>query len=467
MLVVLPFDNMSADPAQDYFADGMTEELITQLGSLDPAHLGVIARTSAMQYKGAHKNVAQIGRELGVEYLLEGSVRLSGDKVRITAQLIAVNDQTHLWADSFDGTSSDVLALENDVARAISAKILLALPAEAVQALKTAHVVDPQAHTAYLEGLQAWNRRTMPAFEDAAADFGRAIAIDPNYALAYAGLARTYSLASVVGFGAPTATMPKAQAAASTAIALDASVASAHSTLAFVRAHFDFDWSGAEREFRRAIELNPSDAYAHLFYSNSFLSPRGRHDEAIAEMKIAIQLDPLSAPVDTFLARTYVWAHRYQDAFAHLTKSVQRFPTFALGHERLAQVYTYLGRFDEAIKEESRARLLSGKDAHEVAQQEDALRAAYAARGVRGYWEQLLEASRTAIGAPEAYTGSYGDAVLYARLGEKQKALESLERAYAERQLAMTELAVEPAFTALRTEPRFGALMKSVGLAKQ
>ena len=465
MLVVLPFENLSGNAAEDYFADGMTEELITQLGSLDPGHLGVIARTSAMQFKGSHKDVAQIGRELGVKYLLEGSVRRSNDRVRVTAQLVSTYDQTHLWADSFDSNTSDVLKLESDVARAISRNIQLALPEYVSARLTRTRSISPQAHEAYLEGLQSWNLRTKQAFENALVDFDRAIAIDPNYALAYAGIARTYSLATVVGLGTPTETMPKARDAATRALALDDSVASAHSTLAFVRAHFDFDWNAAEREFRRGIELNPSDAYAHLFYSNSFLSPRGRHDEAIAEMKTAIELDPLSAPVDSFLARTYLWARRYQDALAHLQKSVQRFPNFALDHERLAHLYTYIGNFDDAITEETKARLLSGDDPREALRQEDALRKALAARGPRGYWERVLDASRTSANVPEAYATSYGVAVLYARLGENNKALGSLERAYAERQLAMTEIAVEPAFDTLRSEARFQRLMHLVGVA--
>lgn len=466
MLVVLPFENLSGDAARDYFSDGMTEELIAQLGSLDPDRLGVIARTSAMQYKGAHKDVAQIAKELGVNYLLEGSVRGSSDRVRVTAQLIVTKDQTHIWAQSFDRDSSDILKLQSEVARAIADKIQLTLSAQTTARLTQALSVNPQAHEAYLEGLEAENLRTKPSFERAVAAFNRAIALDPRYALAYAELARTYSLGTVVGLGIPSDLISKARTAATKALEIDDSIVAAHTTMGFIHAHFDFDWAGAEREFRRAIEINPSEAYGHLFYSNSLLSPLGRHDEAIAEMKIAIRLDPLSAPVDSFLGRTYLWARRYDDALAHLEKSVQRFPNFALAHVRLAHLYTYIDRFDDAIAEETKARLLSGQDARDAIKQEDALRSALAARGQRGYWEKVLEFSQSGANAPEAYTSSYGIAILYARLGDNDKALESLEHAYAEHQLAMTEIGIEPALDPLRADIRFHGLLSRVGLTQ-
>jgi TolB-like protein/DNA-binding winged helix-turn-helix (wHTH) protein len=464
MLVVLPFENLSGDAGRDYFSDGMTEELITQLGSLDPDHLGVIARTSAMQYKGAHKDVAQIARELGVNYLLEGSVRGSSERVRVTAQLIVTKDRTHIWAQSFDRDSSDVLKLQSEVARAIADKIQLTLSEQTTARLTRAASVNPQAHDAYLEGLEAENLRTKPAFERAITAFNRAIDLEPHYALAYAELARTYSLATVVGLGIPAEMMTRARDAATKALQIDDSVVAAHTTLGFIHAHYDFDWAGAEREFRRGIELNPSEAYVHLFYSNSLLSPLGRHDEAIAEMKIAIRLDPLSAPVDSFLGRTYLWARRYNDALAHLQNSVQRFPNFALGHVRLSHLYTYIDRFDDAIAEETKARLLSGQDAHDAIKLEDGLRSALASRGKRGYWEKVLEFSQMGGNAPEAYNTSYGMAILYARLGENDKALESLERAYTEHQVAMSEIAIEPAFDPLRSDDRFRGLLSRVGL---
>jgi TolB-like protein/DNA-binding winged helix-turn-helix (wHTH) protein/Tfp pilus assembly protein PilF len=469
MLAVLPFQNLSGDPGRDYFSDGMTEELITQLGSLDPSHLGVIARTSSMHYKGSQKDIAEIARELGVNYVLEGSIRGSSERMRVTAQLIATNDQTHLWAESFDRDPSDVLRLQGDVARAIAEKIEITLPEQATARLTRTASLNPQAHEAYLQGLQVQNLRTRQGFEQAITEFKRAVALEPKYADAYAALARTYSLGTVVGLGPPAEMWRQAGEAAVIALQIDDSVASAHTTMGFVHAHTDYDWAAAEREFHRGIELNPSDANGHLFFSNSFLSPFGRHDEAIAEMKNAIRLDPLSPPIDSFLGRTYLWARRYEDALAQWQKCIQRFPNFPINHVRLAHLYTYIGRFEDAIAEETKARILSGQDARAALNQEDALRAALAAGGQRGYWEKTLEFSQASVNqasapSPEGYNTSYGMAILYARLGQRDKALESLEQAYRERQLPMTEIGVEPALDSLRTDVRFQSLLRRVGL---
>jgi TolB-like protein/DNA-binding winged helix-turn-helix (wHTH) protein len=466
MLVVLPFENLSGDASQEIFSDGMTEELITQLGSLDPDHLGVIARTSAMQYKGARKDVAQIARELGANYVLEGSIRGSKERIRVTAQLIASSDQAHIWAQSFDRDASDVLRLQSEVARAIAEKIQLTLPQKTTARLTRSPSLNPQAHEAFLEGLYAANQRTKPAFERAIAAFNRAIVLDPQYALAYAELARTYSLATVFGLGTPTEMLINARNAATGALQIDDSVATAHTTLGFIYAHLDFDWPAAEREFRRGIELNPSDANAHLFFSNSLLSPLGRHDDAIAEMKIAIRLDPLSAPVDSFLGRTYLWARRYDDALAHLQESVGRFPKFVLNHVRLAHLYPYMGRFDDAIHEDKEGWLSSGLDASEAANRAAAMQLALASKGPHGYWEKVLEFSKSDGNTPEAYSSSYGMALLYTRLGEHDRAIGSLELAFTQRQLAMTEIAIEPAFDPLRSDPRFLSLLRRVGVGK-
>jgi len=469
MLVVLPFANLTGDARREYFSDGMTEELISQLGSLDPEHLGVIARTSAMAYKGSPKDAAQIARELGVDYLFEGSIRGPSERVRVTAQLIATADQTHLWAESFDRDAGDILKLQSEVARTIADKIRLKLSAQTQARLIRTPSLNPQAHEAFLEGLEAENLRTRQGLERAIIEFGRAIALEPNYADAYAELARTYSLATVVGLGSPADTMRQARDAAVKALQIDDSAATAHTTLGVVHAHFEYDWAAAEREFHRGIELNPSDAYAHLFYSNSLLSPLGRHDEAIVEMNRAARLDPLSAPVDSFVGRSYVWARRYEEALARMLEATRRHPNFPLNHVRLAHLYPYLGRFEDAIAEETKARLASGQDPREALRAEDALRSSFAAHGPRGYWEKALEfaqtgGNQTGVTAPESYGTSYGIAVLDARLGDTDRAMESLERAYAEHQFALTEIGVEPAFDSLRPDARFKSLLRRVGL---
>lgn len=464
MLAVLPFQNLSDQAEQEYFVDGLTEEMITQLGGLDPQRLGVIARTSAMQYKGSQKDAAQVARELNVSYLLEGSVRRQGQRIRVTAKLIKASDQTHLWADSYDCELSDILKLQSEVARVVASKIRLRLTHQTQQHLSDAATVNVIAHEAYLQGQQAWNLRSKEGTRRGIEEFQRAVEIDPNYAAAYAGLARAYALSPVYRLLSELEAMPKARDAAARAIALDDSLAESHSMMGFVRAHYEYDWLAAEREFQWALKLNPSDPYAHLFFSNSCLSPLGRHDEAIAEMKKAIELDPFSSRVHSFLGRTYIWARRYDDALTHLQKTTQMFPSFAIDHQRLAHLYSYRGEFDKAITEETQTRILAGEDPRSVVKLEDALRKAFASRGPQGYWEKLLELSGRSENPPEAYTTRDGLAILYARLGEKERALQALEQAYKERQIHMTEIGVEPAFDIVRSEPRFQDLLHKMGL---
>ena len=464
MLAVLPFVNLSGNPGEEYLADGMTEELITQLGGLDPNRLGVIARTSSMQYKGASKSAAQVAHELGVDYVLEGSVRWNDQRVRVTAQLIQASDQTHLWAADFDRDPGDVLRLQSDLALAISNKIELTLSPPVRARLADAPPVNAAAHDAYLLGLHELDLRTKSGVERSIAEFQNAIALDPQYASAHAALARAYSLAPVVRAMAPIEAMPKARDAALRAIELDPGLASGHSTLGFVKAHYEFDWPGAERECLRALALNPNDAYAHFFYSNSYLSPLGRHAQAIEEMRKAVAIDPFSAPVQAFLGRTYIWARQYDQALEQFQKVAEMFPGFAIDHERLAQLHAFMGRFDQAIAEDTKARLLSGENEKSALAKEAILRHAWTTQGAPGYWKTLVELSQTAENPPEAYNSPFGTAILYAQLGDKARALNALEQAYEQRSLAMTEINIEPAFDPIRGEPRFKALLQGVRL---
>ena len=464
MLAVLPFVNLSGNPGEEYFTDGMTEEVITQLGSLEPDQLGVIARTSSMQYKGAQKSAAQVAHELGVDYLLEGSVRRDEKRVRVTAQLIQASDQTHLWAADFDRDTGDILKLQSDLALAISSKIELTLSPPVRTRLTEAPPVNTAAHDAYLQGLHDSDLRTKSAVERSIAEFQSAIALDPQYAPAHAALARAYSLAPVVGAMTSLDSMPKARDAALRTVELDPDLASGHTTLGFVKAHYEFDWPGAEREYLRALALNPNDAYAHFFYSNSYLSPLGRHAEAIEEMHKAIALDPFSAPVQSFLGRTYIWARQFDRALAQFRKSAELFPGFAIDHERMAQLYAFLGRSADAISEDTKARMFSGEDAKSALKKENALERALTADGSPGYWKKMLELTQMTDNPPETYQSPFGAAILYAHLGQKTKALDSLENAYRQRSLAMTEIAIEPAFDSIRGEPRFQDLLRRVRL---
>lgn len=464
MLAVLPFVNLSRDPGEDYFADGMTEEMITQLCCLDPHGLGVIARTSSMQYKGAVKSAAQIAQELGVNYLLEGSIRRDGERVRVTAQLIRASDQTHIWAGNFDQDRTDVLQLQSDLALAISSRIHLTLAPAVRSRLTAARPVNPEAYQAYLLGLNAWDLRTKDATRRSIAEFQRAIALEPRYAPPYAEIAYVYSLAPVVGLSSPAESMPKARDAALRAIGLDDGLAKGHTTLAFVKAHYEYDWPGAEREFRRALDLNPNDALAHFFYSNTFLSPAGRHDEAISELRTALQLDPLSAPMQSFLGQTLLWGRQYDAALAQYQQCARLFPGFAINFQRIAHLHTYLGRFEESIAAETRARVLSGESPDAVSTKEDSLRKALQAEGPKGYWKKKLEFSQFPDNPPETYRGAYSTAIIYTRLGQYADALQCLREAYNAHAISMTELAVEPAFDPLRPNPQFQKLVQQVGL---
>jgi TolB-like protein/DNA-binding winged helix-turn-helix (wHTH) protein/Tfp pilus assembly protein PilF len=462
MFVVLPFENLTGDPAQEYIADGMTEEMITQMGGLDPERIGVIARTSAMHFKGTQKTTAEIAYELGVGYLLEGSVRHVGDRVRVTAQLIQATDQTHLWAADYDSDLSDLLKLESDIAGAIASQVQVKL--DASSRMRFARQVLPEAQAAYLRGLEDWNLRTGSSIADAISEFQRAIAADPKYALPYAALARCYAIGPVYGAGNPVETMPRAREFSAQALQLDPDLAEAHSVLAIVAAHYDYDWPTAEHEFLTALRLNPSDSYAHLFYSNSFLSPHGRHKEAIDEMQKAIALDPLSPPLQAFLIRTYVWARRYGDARSQFEKTNEVAPNFAVLHERAAHLFASSGDFRAAIEEDARARILSGEQAEKVIASRNLQLKAFEHGGSQSYWQMQLDLRQQRPSPPEAYVTPFGLAVIYARLGRKDLAIGALEQAFDRRDVQLTEVNIEPAFDELRSDPRFRVLLRRVHL---
>ncbi len=359
-----------------------------------------------------------------------------------------------------------MLELQSDVARVVADKIQVELSQQAEARLAATPRINPEAHEVYLEGLQAWNLRTPEAIERSIADFNQALAIDSNYALAYAGLADAYNLAPVFRIADPAEAFPKAEAAAIHALSLDEELGQAHTALGFSKAHFDYDWATAEREFQRGIELDPNSADAHLFFSNSYLSPLGRHDEAISEMKRAIELDPLSPPVQSFLGRTYIWARRYDEARTQLLHCIEINPNFALNHERLSHLDAQLGDFKDAITEDAKARQLSGEEPARVAAGEGAQREAFASGGARAYWSKLLERSDDKESPPEAYTTAFGRAIVLAEMGRQAEALDSLEKAYAEHDLALTELAITAEFDGLRQDPRFQSLLRRTGLTK-
>src|ERR1700674_1853416 len=347
-LAVLPLRNLSGSPEHDYFSDGLTEELIGQLARIDPDRLGIIARASAMKYKQSSKGISQIARELGVTYLLEGSVRRDGDRVRISAALIRASDQTSLWNEAYDRDLRDVLKLQAEVAEAVAKEIALKVSSGERARLKRSGPVDPEAFSAYLRGRYLWNRRTPEALQKAIECFQESIAHAPNYAPAHAGIADCYAiLASAhVGVLPPIEGMPRAIAAAEKALQLDPELADAHASLGNARFRYEFDWSTAEQCFKRALELNHSYASA-LQWHSSYLQTVDRIDESLAELGRALEVDPFSLVVRSAVAATLYLERRYQQVIEESQRIVELDPTFVTVYFNLGPAHTQMKRHRE------------------------------------------------------------------------------------------------------------------------
>jgi len=459
MLAVLPFVNLSNDPEQEYFSDGLTEETITDLGEVNPEQLGVIARTSSTAYKHTDKTIAQIGTELGVDYVLEGSVRHEGGAARISAQLIRVKDQTHLWAHNYDRETGGLLALQNELGRAIAQQVQVKLAQRYGNRPIDKYAANPEAYELYLKGRFFLNKRTWPEIPESTDYFQRSIEKDPGFALAYVGLADSYMASAI---GSPQEFDPKAKAAASRALELDDDLAEAHAVLGAEKADFEYDWQGAEQEFKRAIELDPNYADAHFRYAWSYLTPLGKSDQAIAEMKKALELDPFSRIDNTVFGCTYFYARRYDEALEQFDRAIKLNPDFFVTYYHLSWLYSQLGQYQSAIAELTKGRLLAGNDRGKIAASEEVtLRQAFAAEGAKGFWQQI---QRDGEGDVSDRMGEFGRPQVYARLGDKEKALEWLERTYDERGTLGTLMNVDPAFDSLHSDPRFRDLVRRMGL---
>jgi TolB-like protein/Flp pilus assembly protein TadD len=454
-LAVLPLENLSRDPDQEYFADGMTEALINDLSKIGA--LRVISRTSAMHFKGMRKTLPEIARELNVDGVVEGSIQRSGQRVRITAQLIEARTDTHLWGESYERDLRDVLALQEEVARDIASSVKTKLTPQELASLNSNRQVNPEAHEAYLKGRYFWNKRTEEGLKQGLKYFQKAIDLDPNYALGYAGLADSYVILGENGYLAPRETHPKAKAAVMKALEIDDSLAEAHTSLAEIMEIHDFDWQGAEREFKRAIELNPGYATAHQWYAFQ-LSRWGRLEESIAESKRALELDPLSLIINLNLGRMLYHARRYDQALQQLRKTLEIDPNFSWTHFQLGLIYEQKGMYEEAIAEQQKS--VSSSEVNSI--RLGALGRAYAVAGKRNEALKVVEQLKAL--SKQRYVEPTSIAQVQIALGDKDEAFKWLEKAYQERSIGVPALKTDARFDKIRSDPRFQDLMRRMGL---
>jgi TolB-like protein/Flp pilus assembly protein TadD len=450
-LAVLPLENLMGDPAQEYFVDGMTEELIAELGQIEA--LRVISRTSVMQYKGTKKPLPQIAKELNVDAVVEGSVLRAGDRVRITAQLIQAAADRHLWAQSYERDLRDVLALQSDVAQAIANEIKIKLTPQEQVRLVRARPLNPEAHEAYLKGRYYWNLRTEEGLKKGLEYFQQAIEKDPGYALAYAGLADSYVVLGSLAMTPPKEAYPRAKAAAFKALEIDEGLAEAHVPLAVARGEYDWDWVGAEKELKRAIELNPSYANAHQWYAEH-LSQMGRHNEAIAEIKRAQELDPLSVIINAAGGALFYCARRNNEAIAQCRRTLELNAGFYPAHLYLGRAYEQEKLYDEAISEYQKAMALDPGSVRVAI----ALAHGYAAAGRRTEALKVISSLREL--SKQRHVSPYGIAQAYTALGDFDQAFAWLEKAYQDRWGQLAWLKVDPGDDPLRSDPRFQDLLR-------
>jgi len=456
MLVVLPFQNLTGDPSLDFISDGLTEEMTTQASGLRHEQLGVIARTSSMAYKDTRKPVSEIGRELGVDYVLEGSIRNSGDKVRVTAQLIQVRDQSHVWAQDYDSDRHDVLKLQSETAQAIAQEIHVHLLApQTVSRPANQHPIDAHAHELYMQGRHFLDQRSRDSLPKSVDSFKQAVAQDPNYAAAYAGLADAYNLVGFYGLDPTMNSVSQAKIAADKALQLDDSVAAGHAAEGYTEFMWQGDWAVAEKEFQRALQLDDNYVPAHQWYA-LYLAARGRTDESVNQMIYAKRLDPLSPAAHGGLAYMQYFARNYDQAIESARTALQLNPNSIPAHAVMGWALLEKKKYPQAIEELQTAAKLSGN----VPVYVGALARAYALSGDTGKAKALLMQQDKVHPEP----GGSGAALAAAHLaiGDNDRALRWLEET-APGDIQANWLRVDPAFDSMRQNPRFAAVVNRIG----
>ena len=455
-IAVLPFANLSNDPKTEYLSDGLTESLINSLSQLP--NLAVMSRNTVFRYKGQASDPQKVGRDLHVRTILTGRLIQTGDDLRISVNLEDVTNNRQIWGEQYNRKLSNLVAVQQEIAGDIYGRLRPRLAGEERKLLAKRPTEDAEAYQLYLQGLFYWNKWTQADFKKAADFFTQAVQKDQHYALSYAGLADTYSLLGDAGYLPPSEAWPKAKAAAMQALDIDDSLAEAHTSLGLVKEHFEWDWAGAEQEFKRAIELNPNLATAHHWYGN-YLTNMGRFEEGMAQTKKAQELDPLSLIINTTLGWQFYVAGQNENAVEQLRKVLDIDAKFSPARRTLEEVYAHMGKQKEAVAEREKALSLSGGAELAASIEEDFNKSGY--KGVLQSWlDGLTELSK------HSYVSSYSIAESYMRMGEKQKAFEWLEKAYEEHDSSLVSLAVEPMFESLRTDPRFKEIIRRMKLSR-
>ena len=459
MLAVLPFENLSKDPEQDYFSDGLTEETISYLGRVNPERMGVIARTTSMAYKGTSKGIREIGADLGVEYVLESSVRREGNRVRITSQLIRVKDQTHIWASTYDREVTGVLAVQRELSMAIARHVRLRLSPGRLTALARRQTPNAEAYDLYLRGRHYWNQLSPPTTRRAIEYYTRATELDPGYALAWSGLADAYATSPINGDAPPLKVWPIAREAAARAIRAAPELAETQTSLGFVKFWLDWEWVAAETAFRKAIALNPSYALAHRMLG-IVLSHLGRKEESFSAAKRARELDPLNVTHHALSSQIAFMAREYLLAVQFARQAITIDPEFWVGYMQLGQAYEQLDNTDLSLDALSQAGRLSGGNSKTMA--------------VRGYifakqgkTEEARDVLNTLEGVSrERYVPPYAMALVQAGLGRNEVALDYLQRAYDAHDVHLSFLTYDPKWDELRSDSRFIKLLDQCAFTK-
>jgi TolB-like protein/Tfp pilus assembly protein PilF len=449
-IAVMPFVNASGNADLDYLSDGMTETLIRSLSQLP--NLNVKARSSVFRYKGRESDAKTIGKELGVPAILNGRITQRGEQLTLNLELIDAQTENVIWTDQYDRKLSDLVSLQSEIARDVSSKLKTKLSGADEKKITKTYTTNAEAYKLYLQGRFYWNKREEKDFRKAVEYFNQAVARDPNYALAYAGLADSYALLSGFGFMPPTEAIPKARDFARRALSLDDSLAEPHATLGYVLVQYDYDFAWAEREFQRAIELNPNYAMAHQWFGE-MLSDVGRFDEAAAEYRRGLEIEPLSLPTNWEYGRFLYFARRFDEALAQLKKTVELDPGFARAHRTLSEVYWVRGDYANAVEERAKFFDLIGQPQNGML-----IRATFAREGWSGFL-RLVVAENSPL---KDSNNNWVFAKVYVALGEKDKAFAELNKAYELRESPLQWLKVEPQFDPLRSDPRYQELLKKM-----